>query len=195
MHNSHRTVSFFSHQDATQHILENCDEFRCVAHFSSPSGSIWISRNCLCFGFLLWLSCTTWLCVWKKCFPWVGIFFSGTCPHESRYERKENSNKNTRTVKSRRTPTVENMLEEKVFCYQLSVAEACHKNNLILSDKKVFKILSKISTIILKWSHSPDFNIFRCSCFKIGLSQPCVAYKRVAYKKKKRVSPDLFHIA
>ena len=41
-----------------------------------------------------------------------------------------------------------------------------------------------MSTIILKWSHSPDLIIFRYSCFKLGQSEPRVAYKSVAYKRK-----------
>ena len=45
-------------------------------------------------------------------------------------------------------------------------------------------MLFGMSTIILKWSHSPDLIIFRYSCFKIGQSEPRVAYKSVAYKKK-----------
>ena len=44
-----------------------------------------------------------------------------------------------------------------------------------------------MSTIILKWSHSPDLIIFRYSCFKIGQSEPHVAYKSLAYKKKRVV--------
>ena len=34
------------------------------------------------------------------------------------------------------------------------------KNNFTLPDKKVFKMPFGMSTIILKWSHSPDLNIF-----------------------------------
>ena len=45
-------------------------------------------------------------------------------------------------------------------------------------------MLFGMSAIILKWSHSPDLIIFRYSCFKIGQSQPPVAYKSVAYKRK-----------
>ena len=44
-------------------------------------------------------------------------------------------------------------------------------------------MLFGMSSIILKWSHSPDLNIFRFSCFKIGQSEPRVAYESVAYKK------------
>ena len=40
-----------------------------------------------------------------------------------------------------------------------------------------------MSAIILKWSHCPDLIIFQYSCFKIGQSEPRVAYKSVAYKK------------
>ena len=41
-----------------------------------------------------------------------------------------------------------------------------------------------MSTIILKWSHCPDLIVFRYLCFKIGKSEPRVAYKSVAYKRK-----------
>ena len=50
-------------------------------------------------------------------------------------------------------------------------------------------MLFGMSTIILKWSHSPDIILFRYSCFKIGQSEPRVAYKSVA-NKKKRVSDE-----
>ena len=43
-------------------------------------------------------------------------------------------------------------------------------------------MLFGMSTIISKWSHSPDLIIFRYSCFKIGQSEPRVAYKSVANK-------------
>ena len=39
-------------------------------------------------------------------------------------------------------------------------------------------MLFGMSTIIFKWSHSSDINIFQ-SCFKIGQSQSCVAYESV----------------
>ena len=39
-------------------------------------------------------------------------------------------------------------------------------------------MLFETSTITLKQSHSPDLIVFRFSCFKIGKSQPRVAYKR-----------------
>ena len=45
-------------------------------------------------------------------------------------------------------------------------------------------MLFGMSAIILTWSHSPDRIIFRFSYFKIGKSQPGVAYKSVAYKRK-----------
>ena len=48
-------------------------------------------------------------------------------------------------------------------------------------------MLLGMCTIILKWSHSPDLIIFRYSCFKTGQSEPRVAYKSVAYKKKRVV--------
>ena len=41
------------------------------------------------------------------------------------------------------------------------------------------------STIFWQRSHGPVVNIFRDSCFKIGQFQPSVAYKSVAYKKKR----------
>ena len=44
-------------------------------------------------------------------------------------------------------------------------------------------MLFGMSTIILKWSHSPDHIIFRYSCFKKDQSEPRVAYKSVAYEK------------
>ena len=44
-------------------------------------------------------------------------------------------------------------------------------------------MLFGMNTIILKLSHSPDLIIFRFSCFKIGQSQPRVAYKSVADKR------------
>ena len=47
-----------------------------------------------------------------------------------------------------------------------------------LPDKKVFKMIFGMSTIILKCCISPDLIIFRYSCFKIGQSEPRVAYKR-----------------
>ena len=58
------------------------------------------------------------------------------------------------------------------------------QNDLTLPDKKVLKMLFGMSTIILKWSHSPGLIVFRYSCFKIGQSEPRVAYKSVANKKK-----------
>ena len=45
-------------------------------------------------------------------------------------------------------------------------------------------MLFGMSTIILKWSYSPDLIIFRYSYIKIGHSEPRVAYKSVAYKRK-----------
>ena len=36
----------------------------------------------------------------------------------------------------------------------------------------------------MKWFHCQNLDIFRYLCFKIGESQPCVAYKKVAYKRK-----------
>ena len=50
-----------------------------------------------------------------------------------------------------------------------------------------------MSTIILKWSHCPDLIIFRYSCFKIAQSEPRVAYKSVA-NKKKSVSCSLYEL-
>ena len=57
------------------------------------------------------------------------------------------------------------------------------KNDLTLPDKNVLKMLFGMITIILKWCHSPDLNIFQYSCLKIGKSQPCVACKSFACKK------------
>ena len=52
-------------------------------------------------------------------------------------------------------------------------------------------MLFGMSTIFLKWSHSSDLIIFRYSCFKIGQSEPRVAYKSIAYKEKSHVkSPE-----
>ena len=45
-------------------------------------------------------------------------------------------------------------------------------------------MLFGMSAIIMKWSHSLDLLIFQYSCFKIDQSQPRVAYKRVACKRK-----------
>ena len=63
------------------------------------------------------------------------------------------------------------------------------KLGLTLHDKKVFKTLLGMCTIILKWSHCPDLIIFRYSCFKIGISEPRVAYKSVAYERKSVYGP------
>ena len=49
----------------------------------------------------------------------------------------------------------------------------------------MFKMVLGMCTIILKCSHCPDLIIFRYSCFKIGQSEPRVAYKSVANKKKR----------
>ena len=48
------------------------------------------------------------------------------------------------------------------------------------------------STIFWQRSHGPVVNIFRDSCFKIGQFQPSVAYKSVAYKKKRVCQYNFF---
>ena len=49
------------------------------------------------------------------------------------------------------------------------------KKYLTLPDKKVFKMLLGMCTIILKWSRCPNLDISRYSYFKIGQSEPRVA--------------------
>ena len=45
-------------------------------------------------------------------------------------------------------------------------------------------MLFRMSTIIWKWYHTPHLINFRYSRLRGGHSQPRVAYKRVAYKRK-----------